>query len=131
MVAVLTSGIEWLHRQTTADKPFQRSKIMYLPFINFPPSQFDTIHTALLFAVEKCKMSNYKTCFVTFDQPLYAKAEEIVANNPKFANFIVRLGGFHLLMGSIGYIMAGSGLKEIFSAIYAENSVEKMLAGHA
>ena len=34
-------------------------------------------------------------------------------------------------MGCIGYIMAGSGLKDLFSVIYAENSVEKMLTGHA
>lgn len=116
-----------------SDISFVRSKIICLPFINFPPSQYDTIHTALVLAVEKCKTSN-QTTFVTFDQPLYAKAQEIVANNPTFTGVIVRLGGFHLLMsflGAIGYIMAGSGLKDIFATIYAENSVEKMLAGHA
>lgn len=45
-----------------------------------------------------------------------------------------RLGGFHLLvsyMGCIGAIMAGSGLKELQSTIYAENSVDKILNGHA
>lgn len=44
------------------------------------------------------------------------------------------LGGFHLLMsfmGAIGYIMAGSGLKELWSTIYATNSIEKMMTGHA
>lgn len=47
---------------------------------------------------------------------------------------IVRLGGFHLLMsfmGAIGYIMTGSGLKELLSIIYAPNTVEKMFTGHA
>jgi hypothetical protein len=46
----------------------------------------------------------------------------------------VRLGGFHLLMsfiGCIGGITAGSGLKELFSEIYADHSVEKMLNSHA
>lgn len=120
--------------EATAGKSFMRSKIICLPFIIYPPSQYDTINTSLLLAVEKCKTSNQKTCFVTFDQPLYAKAQEIVANNPTFANVFVRLGGFHLLMsflGAIGYIMAGSGLKDLFTTIYAENSVKKMLAGHA
>ncbi|KAJ8729647.1 hypothetical protein PYW08_001228 [Mythimna loreyi] len=34
-------------------------------------------------------------------------------------------------LGCIGYIMAGSGLKEVLSLIYAPVSVEKMLSGHA
>lgn len=49
-------------------------------------------------------------------------------------NVIVRLGGFHLLMsflGSIGYVMAGSGLKEALSCYYAPGTVDKMLDGHA
>lgn len=47
---------------------------------------------------------------------------------------MVRLGGFHLLMsflGCIGYLMDGSGLKELMSTVYAVVSVEKMLQGHA
>lgn len=34
-------------------------------------------------------------------------------------------------LGCIGYIMDGSGLKEALSRIYATNSVDKMLNGHA
>jgi len=42
--------------------------------------------------------------------------------------------GFHTLMsflGSIGTLMAGTGLKDVFSEIYAENSVTHMLSGKA
>lgn len=49
-------------------------------------------------------------------------------------NVIIRLGGFHLAMsflGCIGFVMKGSGLKELLSTIYAPNSVDKMLTGHA
>ena len=45
----------------------------------------------------------------------------------------MRLGGFHTLMsflGSIGFVMEGSGLKEAFNQIFAENSAEKALIGH-
>lgn len=65
------------------------------------------------------------------------KAREIVAasdSNSELTNVFVRLGGFHMLMsflGSIGYIMDGSGIKEALSQIYASNSVDKMLDGHA
>lgn len=47
-------------------------------------------------------------------------------------NVVVRLGGFHLLsfLGCIGFIMAGSGLKELLDVIYTPNSVDHILTGH-
>lgn len=33
--------------------------------------------------------------------------------------------------GAIGYIIQGSGIKEVLSLIYAPNSLDKMLNGHA
>ncbi|KAJ8880838.1 hypothetical protein PR048_017309, partial [Dryococelus australis] len=68
--------------------------------------------------------------------PLYMKARDIVGASDEtsdLSKIVIRLGGFHLLMsflGSIGYIMVGSGLKEDLRNIYAPNSVEKMLTGH-
>jgi len=62
---------------------------------------------------------------------------EIVAGAPAgslLSKSIIRLGGFHLLMsylGAIGYLMSGSGLKELLSTIYAPLSVEKMMQGLA
>lgn len=52
----------------------------------------------------------------------------------ELSKVIVRLGGFHILisfLGCIGHVMAGSGIKEALSVIYAPNSVDKMLNGHA
>jgi len=34
-------------------------------------------------------------------------------------------------MGSIGFIMAGSGLRELWNTIYAANLIDKMMTGHA
>ena len=55
-----------------------------------------------------------------FDKPLFQKAFEIVKScgDEDIKEIIIRLGGFHTLMSyldSIGYIMAGSGLKEVLS----------------
>jgi hypothetical protein len=75
-----------------------------------------------------------RVCPVTFDQPLYIKAAEIVASSQDLDKVIVRLGGFHLLMsylGSIGHIMTGSGLAELWETVYAKGSVIHMLSGHA
>lgn len=76
-------------------------------------------------------------CIVTFDQPLYAKAVELVYSadpNDPISSIFVRLGGFHLLMsflGSIGFIMAGSGLEEAFETVYAPRAVIHIMNGHA
>lgn len=34
-------------------------------------------------------------------------------------------------MGTIGMIMSGSGIEELFKLIYTENCVEKIISGHA
>ncbi|XP_028418322.1 uncharacterized protein LOC114543611 [Dendronephthya gigantea] len=116
---------------------YQTSKVITLPFVNLPPSSLDAIYTVLKFAANECEKYGQQTCFVTFDQPLYVKAVDMVAassSGSELSSVIVRLGGFHLLMsfmGAVGYIMGGSGLKELWSLIYAVDSVEKMLNGHA
>ncbi|VDI73946.1 Hypothetical predicted protein [Mytilus galloprovincialis] len=47
---------------------------------------------------------------------------------------VLRLGGFHTEMsflGSIGRLMAGSGLHEVLETVYASNAVNHMLSGKA
>ncbi|KYN00649.1 hypothetical protein ALC62_08572 [Cyphomyrmex costatus] len=126
--------IEYLTKNNTN---FSTSRIMFLPFVHHPASNYNTIYTTLNCALENGKSHGHEICIVTFDQPLYIKAREIVAASEigsEFSKIIIRLGGFHLLMsflGSIGYIMAGSGIKEVLSIIYAPNSVDKILNGYA
>ena len=77
---------------------------------------------------------NQKVCPVTFDQPLYIKAADIVASSLDLSKILVRLGGFHLIMsymGAIGNIMQGSGLETIWETVYAAKSVKHMMTGHA
>lgn len=121
------------------DTTFETSSTLPLPFILSPASDPSTIYTALLHAASKCRsiVEANTACFVTFDQPLYCKAADIVeASGPggELSSVIVRLGGFHMLMsyfGSIGSIMAGSGIEELWTTVYAGNSVGQMLSGHA
>ncbi|KAK4877017.1 hypothetical protein RN001_009523 [Aquatica leii] len=79
--------------EATQDKPFETSKLFCLPFINHPPSQYDTILTTLRLAIEKCRIHEQKTIIVTFDQPLYIKAKEIIENcsDTDFCNVVLRL----------------------------------------
>lgn len=118
----------------TKKKVFSQSRIIPHHFVNLPPSNYDIINTVLHFVSKKCSTLNQNICVVTFDQPLYIKTRYVVTKIPKLSNIIVRLGGFHLLMsymGFIGYIMAGSGLKEVLSTIYTPITSDKMLTVHA
>ncbi|CAG9782212.1 unnamed protein product [Diatraea saccharalis] len=127
----------YLEQLTENNKNFSTSQVIFLPFIDHPASNLDTIYTTLHCAINIAKSHQQKACIITFDQPLYSKAREMVAasdTNSDLSKTVVKLGGFHMLMsflGCIGYVMDGSGLKEALSTIYATNSVDKMLNGHA
>jgi hypothetical protein len=113
----------------------EKSRIHILPFVNQDPSQPDTIYSALCFAQKLSEKYELGVCPVTFDQPLYIKAAEIVkSSDPELKRIVVRLGGFHVLMslmGSIGYVMGGSGQADLWETVYAPNTVIHMMTGHA
>ncbi|GBM19601.1 hypothetical protein AVEN_107281-1 [Araneus ventricosus] len=127
----------YIERLSNNSMDFSISRILFLPFIPQPASDYNTIYTTLLCALENAKRYGHDVCIVTFDQPLYTKAREIVAAAPEgfdLSKIVIRLAGFHLLrsfLGAIGYIMKGSGIREVLSLIYAPNSLNKMLTGHA
>ncbi len=115
--------------------PYDVSSIQTLPFINLDPGNLSCIFTALSFAASQCLKQHQKTCVVTFDQPLYVKASEIVAANAtgELKGLVVMLGSFHTAMsymGAIGRIMSGSGIEELWETVYAANSVKQMVGGH-
>ena len=55
-------------------------KIITVLFVNAPPSDFNTIFTVLIEASQRSIAQGQKACVVTFDQPLYYKAMEIVSS---------------------------------------------------
>ena len=116
---------------------YQSTAVIPLPFVNLAPSNPSTIYTVLLYAAQEGAKHGQRCIMVTFDQPLYAKAYEIVLSSPPdspLQNIFIRLGGFHLLLsffGCIGHVMAGSGLEELWSTVYAKNSVIHMMSGKA
>ncbi|KAE8745769.1 hypothetical protein FOCC_FOCC007485 [Frankliniella occidentalis] len=111
-----------------------QSAIEALPFVNDQPTHFSTLYSALLFAADNCKKHGCQQCFVTFDQPLFSKAAEIVASDTsgKLNGVVVRLGGFHLLMsflGAMGHFMEGSGIEDLWGTVYGHNTVTHMMSG--
>jgi hypothetical protein len=65
-------------RQVTGGLDFYSSKIVFLSFIRTPPTDYDTVFISPFEASERSKGHFQKTCFVTFDQPLFFKARDIV-----------------------------------------------------
>jgi len=122
---------------TNNNTNYQISQVVVLSFINLQPTNMDVIYSALMFSSKECERNKQKTCLVTLDQPLYAKAFDIVAacrNSGKLSSIVVRLGGFHILMsfmGAVAYIMKDSGIEELWSCVYASNSIPHVMSGHS
>lgn len=75
---------------------------------------------------------NVPTQSITFDQPFYAKAYNIVSSMNM--NTFAVLEGFHQLksfLGSIGCLMEGSGLCAALENVYAPVTVGHMFSGKA
>jgi hypothetical protein len=116
---------------SVGDYPGQ-STVSFLPILDMDPSDMTCIFSTLCFFAEQAKKLNIETPVVTFDQPLWLRATEIV--RAKSMNVVLILGGFHLMMsymGSLGFIMRGSGLSEALQQIYGPNAVDHLLSGKA
>ena len=85
------------------------------------------IYSTLRFVVSQARFYNV-TPVLPFDQPFYRKSLTIIQSHPngtELYQIVLCLGGFHMQMsflGSIGHLMAGSGLQELLEVVYARNT---------
>jgi hypothetical protein len=106
--------------------------IRILPIIDFNPNDYSCIYSTLLFVQRQAKQLNIEVPAITFDQPLWHKAVDIVFNEKM--KMVCRLGAFHTMMnymGSIGSLRAGLGLNEALECCFGPNTVTQMLSGKA
>ena len=114
-----------------------KSSITFLPMIDMNQSDVTCVSSTLKFVSEHGQRHNIANPIVTFDQPLWWKAFNIIQTEPADSDLrkmILRLGAFHTEMsflGTIGHLMAGSGLRELLELIYASNAVDHILTGKA
>ncbi|KAJ8021891.1 hypothetical protein HOLleu_39220 [Holothuria leucospilota] len=96
-----------------------KTKVAYLPLIDKPPADPATMMTAMLKAQQISEDAGQSYTIFTLDQQLYRIALHVLwANETRFQNFYLRLGGMHLLMsylGCIGTLMADTGIAEILT----------------
>ena len=108
-----------------------KTQAVYLPLIDMPPSDPDTMMTALQEAKRLTNERGQKKVVFTCDQQLHKVAVDVKWAYPNdFSDVILRLGGMHMLMsfvGAIGSLMAGSGLSEILILSSTFAGVSKML----
>lgn len=108
-----------------------KTKAVYPPLIDMPPSDPDIISTALHGAKRLTNERCQNNAVLKSDRQLYKVAVEVKWAYPnEFSDVIVRLGGMHMLMsfgGAVGTMMQGSGLYVVLESTLA--GVTKMLSG--
>ena len=113
-----------------------QSAITFLPMIDIQPTNMTCIYSTLHFVSNLAAKYKVKPV-LTFDQPLWWKAQLIIDSEPTnsdLRSLILQLGGFHTQMsylGAIGHLMTGSGLRDLLEVIYAPDAVSHMLSGKA
>eukprot|EP00745_Piridium_sociabile_P028799 TRINITY_DN4651_c0_g1_i2.p1 TRINITY_DN4651_c0_g1~~TRINITY_DN4651_c0_g1_i2.p1 ORF type:complete len:839 (-),score=172.35 TRINITY_DN4651_c0_g1_i2:728-3244(-) len=111
-----------------------KSEVFFLPMIDMSPSDVTCIYSTLVFICSQARKYAV-TPVVTFDQPLYMKAQAITnSEGPDSAirSVVLQLGNFHTQMsflGTIGHVMNGSGLQEALECVYAPNAVPYIMSG--
>ena len=111
--------------------PKPKSKIIFSQLIDQTLSEPSTMLTSMVDAEIVTNAAGQKITVFTADQQLYSVVLDIMwANHNRWMFFVPWLGGMHWLMsfiGSVGALMAGSGLKEILNSAFV--SSDKMLLG--
>ena len=110
--------------------------VIFLPMMDMSSSDPTCIYPTLIYVAEHAERHDL-TPVITFDQPLWWKSLAIQLSQPEGSpvrRLILRLRAFHMEVGflsSIGHIMTGSGIKELFEIIYAPKAVELIMSGKA
>ena len=111
-----------------------QSSVVFLPMIDLYSAEKTCILSTLDFVCDLAIKHKAPT-IITFDQPLYWKAAEIIMDAPQSSplkSIVLMLGGFHTfmnLLGAIGTLMEGTGLRNIMEVVYGSNAVQHMMTG--
>lgn len=122
--------------QVTTQDQNELCTIGYLPLINAPAHENNTLWTVMMRCLRISNMLNPgQSTVITLDQQLYCKGKELQwANSDLCKTIFLRLGGFHIaknFMCVIGNHFVDSGLMEVWteSAVFGENTAQNnMLA---
>ena len=114
----------------------EKASILFLPMIDLSPSDPVCIRSTMHYIAKHAATFNNHPV-LTFDQPLYHKALQIKESEPSgspLKGIVLKIGGLHTIMsflGSIGHLMANTGLSDALETVYAKNTIEHMMSGKA
>ena len=106
-----------------------RKTVVFLLLIDLDPSNMSCIYSTLIFLVEQANYNN-TTPVITFDQPLYWKAQTIIANEPsssRLKSVVLRIGGLHTEMsflGCIGHLWKSRIIRSSGRDIWPQHSIK-------
>ena len=110
-----------------------KASFHFLPMVDLDPNSWKCIYSVLMWGKDQCEKHDIVPLF-TFDQPIWWNARQIKNQERDLNSVVLNLGAFHTdlsFIGSIGNIMKSSGLKQLLSLVYPENTVNQMLLGKA
>ena len=113
----------------------RESCVGYCPVIEASPTELPTVYTILQRSLQMADQLGQRDVIVVFDQAIYAKALEIVWQNPQeFQCVVLRMGTFHTVcafLAAIGKRFSGARLEDVLieSGIVATGSVSGVLQG--
>ena len=92
----------------------QMDDVTILPLIDLNPGDYSCLYSVIHFVDNEVRRIKLPGTTLTFDQPLFIKAVEIVLAK-EIRTVVIRLAGFHTLMSAIGsviHLMKNSGIEE-------------------
>ena len=109
------------------------TNFLFGPLIDAPPSNPDTVLTALMYIEQFLTQHNQRHLHISADMQLYKIVMQIKWSYPdRWQHLIARPGGMHIMMsfiGCIGTLMCSSGLEDILEVAF--KGVPNMLLGKA
>ena len=109
-----------------------KNRTVYRSLLDKNPADPSRVMTTMLDAKRLVNETDQQHVVITADQQIYRVLVDITwaYDSEQFQDFVLRLGGMHLLtsfVGSVGNLMANSGLEDLMKSAFA--GVSKMLSG--
>ena len=117
---------------STVDPPV--TTVGMAPILNATADEYGTITTIINRFVQINNYLGQNHTITFFDQPLYAKAKEVVWASEEYDQVIVLLGGLHItfnFLRAIGQHMESAGLDDVWveSGLFGQNAVKSIMDG--
>lgn len=113
----------------------RESSVGYCQVIEASPTEMPTVYTILKRSLQMASQLGQQDAIVVVDQPIYAKALEVMwQNKEEFDRLVVRMGAFHIIcafMSAIGKRFGDAGISDVLmeSGVVGAGSIAGVVEG--